>query len=393
MVTNVILPSLGFDMTEGRLVSWLKKEGEHIEKGQALAEIETDKAVVEINAPGSGKLLKIIVPADRTVPVGTLIGIIGEEGEKPPQIAMPAPTVRQTPPLPAGKAAPSTGGHARARIKASPLARKMAEEAGIDLTEINSTGPGGRIVERDVQAVITTAVRNTQSPKKVPLSRLRQAVARHMTESKTKTPHFYVSVEINMTQPLKFREELNQLSPVSEGISINDLIVAASAQTLAKFPSFNASYHDDGIEMHSEINVGIAVALEDGLITPVLRDANKKSLKAIATESKALSERARKNKLQAGDLGSGTFTVSNLGMFGVDEFSAIINPPEAAILAVGAVTLQPIAVGEEVRIAPMMKVTLSVDHRVVDGAQGGRFLQEFKKLIENPTSLLAKDSG
>lgn len=393
MATNVILPSLGFDMTEGKLVSWLIKEGEHIEKGQALAQIETDKAVVEINAPGSGTLLKIIAPSDRTIPVGTLIGIIGEEGEEPPQIAMPAPTIPQTPPLPAGKGAPLTEGHVRARIKASPLARKMAEEAGIDLTKIVGTGPGGRIVERDVQAVLTTAVGNTQSPKKVPLSRLRQAVARHMTESKTKTPHFYVSVEINMTQPLKFREELNHQSLDSEKISINDLIIAAAAQTLAKFPSFNASYHDDGIEMHSEINVGIAVALEDGLITPVLRDANRKNLKTIATESKALGERARKNKLQADDLGSGTFTVSNLGMFGVDEFSAIINPPEAAILAIGAVTQRPIVVDEVVRIAPIMKVTLSVDHRVADGAKAGRFLQEFKRLMENPANLLAKDSG
>ncbi len=392
MSTNIILPSLGFDMTEGRLVSWLIKEGEHIEKGQALAEIETDKAVVEINAPGSGTLLKIIVPPDRTVPVGTLIGIIGEEGEKPPQIAMPAPTVPfQRPPLPVEKGSSSTGGHAVGRIKASPLARKMAEEAGIDLTKINGTGPAGRIVERDIEAAMPTTIRSAFSGNKIPLSRLRQATARHMTESKTKIPHFYVSISINMTQPLKLREELNHQCLDSEKISINDLIIAAVAQTLAKFPSFNASYRDDSLEMHPQINIGIAVALEDGLITPVLREANKKSLKAIAIESKTLSERARKNKLQADDLGSGTFTISNLGMFGVDEFSAIINPPEAMILAVGAVIQRPVVIDGAVGIAAMMTATLSVDHRVIDGAQAGRFLQAFKKLMENPTSLFAKD--
>jgi pyruvate dehydrogenase E2 component (dihydrolipoamide acetyltransferase) len=393
VATNVIMPSLGFDMTEGKLARWLIKEGEHIEKGQALAEIETDKAVVEIDAPASGTLLKTIVSEDRTVPVGTLIGIIGEEGESPNQIDMAAPTVRpQTPPLPAAHASPSTRSDSETRIKASPLARKMAGAAGIDLTKIKGTGPGARIVERDIEAM-TTTIRSAVSSNKIPLSRARQAIARHMTESKTKIPHFYVSVAINMTQVLKLREELNRESLDSEKISINDLIIAAAAQTLAKFPSFNASYRDGGLEMHPQINVGIAVALKDGLITPVLREANKKSLKAIAIESKALSERARKNKLQAGDLGSGTFTVSNLGMFGVDEFSAIINPPEAAVLAVGAVTQRPVVVDGALGVAPMMNVTLSVDHRVVDGAQAGRFLQEFKKLMENPTGLLSEDSG
>ncbi|MGH7784160.1 MAG: dihydrolipoamide acetyltransferase family protein [Candidatus Binatia bacterium] len=381
-------------MTEGKLARWLIKEGEHIEKGQALAEIETDKAVVEIDAPGTGTLQKIIVSEDQTVAVGTLIGIIGEEDESLNQIDMAAPAVRpQTSPLPAEHVAPLTRGATEARLKASPLARKMAEEAGIDLTRIKGTGPGGRVVERDIEAAMTTTIRSSLSPNRIPLSRARQAIAKHMTESKTKIPHFYVSVAINMTQPLKLREELNHESLNSEKISINDQIIAAAAQTLVKFPRFNASYSEDGLEMHPQINVGIAVALEDGLITLVLREANKKSLKTIAIESKALSERARKNKLQAGDLGSGTFTVSNLGMFGVDEFSAIINPPEAAILAAGEVTQRPIVVEGAVRVAPMMNVTLSVDHRVVDGAQAGRFLQEFKKLLENPTSLLTKDSG
>lgn len=393
MATNIILPSLGFDMTEGKLVSWLIKEGEHVEKDQALAEIETDKAVVEINAPGSGTLLKIIVPADQRVPVGTLIGVIGEEGEKVPEIARPEPLAHpERPPLPVEKASPSPGGGAVGRVKASPLARKMAEAAGIDLTKINGSGPGGRIVERDIEAAMATTIRRAVSGNKIPLSRVRQAIAKHMTESKTTTPHFYISVSVNMTEPLKFREELNHQCPDSEKISINDLIIAAAAHTLETFPSFNASYRDDDLEMHPQINIGIAVTLEDGLITPVLREANKKSLKSIAIESKALTDRARKNKLQADDLGSGTFTISNLGMFGIDEFSAIINPPEAAILAVGAVAQRPVVIDSAVGFAAMMTVTLSVDHRVVDGAQAGRFLQEFKKRMENPSSLLAKDS-
>ncbi len=391
MSTNVILPSLGFDMTEGKLVSWLIKEGEHIGKGQPIAQVETAKAVVEINAPGSGTLLKIIVSADQTVPVGTVIGIIGETNEKPPEIASPTPLASPQRPSPVENTRPSTRRHAVEHVKASPLARKIAEEAGIDLTKINGSGPGGRIVERDIQAVIATA-RSAKSPEKIPLSRRRQAIARHMTESKTKLPHFYASSEIDMTQSLKLREELNHQCLESEKISLNDLIIAVAAHTLEMFPNFNASFHDDGIQMHPQINIGIAVALEDGLITPVLREANKKSLKAIAVESKALSERARKNKLQAEDLGAGTFTVSNLGMFGVVEFSAIINPPEAAILAVGAVTERAIVVDGAVRVAPMMTVTLSVDHRVIDGAQAGRFLQEFKKLMENPSSLLAEGS-
>jgi pyruvate dehydrogenase E2 component (dihydrolipoamide acetyltransferase) len=388
------MPSLGFDMTEGKLARWLIKEGEPVEKGQALAEIETDKAVVEIDAPGTGVLQKIIVFEDQTVPIGTLIGIIGEKGDRLPQAAPPAPTVRpQKPRLPSENTLLSTEDHTLARIKASPLARRMAQEAGIDLTKIKGTGPGGRMVERDVEAAMTTTNPSAVSPNKISLSRVRQAIARRMTESKTKIPHFYVSVTINMTQPLKLREELKHQSSHSEKISINDLIIAAAAQTLAKFPRFNASYRDDSLEMHSQINVGIAVALEDGLITPVLREANKKSLKAIAMESKALSERARKNKLRADDLGSATFTVSNLGMYGVDEFSAIINPPEAAILAIGAVTPRPVVVDSSVGVAPMMTATLSVDHRVADGAQAGRFLHAFKKLMENPTRLLQRDSG
>ena len=273
----------------------------------------------------------------------------------------------------------------------------MAEEAGLDLSHIKGTGPGGRVVERDIQAAIAAGSAPASpgvqagpaSGATVPLNRMRKTIARRMTESKATAPHFYITVEINMDDAMKMREQLNGLAPETERISVNDLIVAAAARTLARFPALNASYREGNLEMHSQVNIGIAVALEDGLIPPVLRDADKKTLKRIAAESRALTERARANKLRSDDLGGGTFTVSNLGMFDVDEFIAIINPPEAAILAVGAVTRRPVAAAGEVRISSLMKTTLSVDHRVADGAQAGRFMQEFKKLLENPVNLLA----
>jgi len=399
VATNVIMPSLGFDMTEGKLARWLKAEGERIEKGQPIAEIETEKATVEIEAAVSGVLAKVIVAAGQTVPIGTVIGIIGDAGETvaetPTAAAAPAPP----PPPPAAEAtraeptAPSVS-----RVKASPLARKMAEDAGIDLARIKGTGPDGRVMERDVQAAIEAKSAPTPPPAAAgapaaapaPLSRMRRAIARRMAESKATAPHFYVTVEINMDEAMKMREQVNRLAPDAEKISVNDLIVAASARTLTRFPDLNASYRDGSLDRHPQINIGIAVALEDGLISPVLHDADRKSLRTVAAKSRALSERARSNKLRSGDLGPGTFTVSNLGMFDVDAFIAIINPPEAAILAVGAVTRRPIAAGGDIRIASLMKATLSVDHRVADGAQAGRFLQAFKTLLENPVNLLTE---
>ena len=396
MSTDVIMPALGFDMTEGLLARWLKNEGDPVEKGQAIAEIETEKATVEIEAAAAGILARIIVHAGETVPVGTVIGVIAEAGEEVAAVSTPTPA----PPTPSPSApVPEAGEGAAAsgpRVKASPVARKMAEEAGLDLSRIKGTGPGGRVSERDVQAAIGAGaapappgVPAAPAPgATVPMNRMRRTIARRMTESKSTAPHFYITVEINMDEAMKVREQLNALAPEEERISVSDLVVAAAARTLARFPAMNASYRGDNLEMHPQVNIGIVVSLEDGLIPPVLRDADKKPLKRIAAESRALAERARTNKLRSDDLGGGTFTVSNLGMFDVDEFIAIINPPEAAILAVGAVTRRPVAAAGEVRIAPLMKTTLSVDHRVADGAQAGRFLQEFKKLLENPATLL-----
>jgi len=251
-------------------------------------------------------------------------------------------------------------------------------------------------MERDVQAAIDAkslappAPRTVPEPSggAVPLNRMRQAIARRMSESMRTAPHFYVTVEVRMDEALNVREQLNRMSPASEKVTVTDLVVAAVARTLGRFPDLNASYQDGSLETHPQVNVGIATALEEGLITPVLRGADRKSMKQIAAESRALGERARANRLRAEDLGSGTFTVSNLGMYDVDEFTAIINPPEAAILAVGAVTRRPMVVADEVRIGSVMKATLSVDHRVADGARAARFLQEFRKLLENPVNLL-----
>jgi len=404
MSTDVIMPALGFDMTEGLLARWLKNEGDPVEKGQAIAEIETEKATVEIEAAAAGILARILVPAGETVPVGTVIGVIAEAGEdaaavsaSPPSPSASPPSAPSAPPpsVPAAEAGEGTA-PPETRVKASPVARKMAGDAGLDLSRVKGTGPGGRVMERDVQAAIATGSApappgvpsGTAPGATVPLNRMRKTIARRMAESKATAPHFYVTVEINMDDAMKMREQLNGSAPEAERISVNDLVVAAAARTLARFPALNASYREDNLEMHSQVNIGIAVALEDGLIPPVLRDADKKGLNRIAAESRELAERARANKLRSDDLGGGTFTVSNLGMFDVDEFIAIINPPEAAILAVGAVTRRPVAAAGEIRIALLMKTTLSVDHRVADGAQAGLFMQEFKKLLENPVTLL-----
>ncbi len=291
-------------------------------------------------------------------------------------------------------------------MKASPVARRLAQEAGLDVSRIRGTGPDGRVMERDVQAAAASKQAPPAEPRPAParqaapadgettpLNKIRLATARRMTESKTTAPHFYVTIEVDMDEAVRLREQLNRLAPAGEKISVNDFVVAAAGRTLASFPALNASWRDGYVATHSRVNIGIAVALEDGLVTPVLRDADSKPLKTIAAEARAMAGRAREGKLRSDDIGFGTFTVSNLGMFDVDEFIAIINPPEAAILAIGAVTRRPVAAGETVRIGNVMKATLSVDHRVADGAQAGRYLQEFRKLLENPVNPPGRVAG
>ncbi len=412
MATEVIMPSLGFDMVEGTVARWLKKEGDPVQKGEPIVEIETEKATVEVEAAASGVLSKILVPEGETVAVGTVIGSISAPDEKPAAKPGERPERREpTPPPPERpeeareeqekpgterEEEPGAATHPERRIKASPVARKIAEEAGIDLARIEGSGPGGRIMERDVQAAVgekpsrpkTMAAEEAPAAEPAPMSRMRKAIARRMAESKANAPHFYLTADVNMDRAMDMRDQLNHMAPEAEKVSVNDLIVTAAARTLARFPEINATYRGGTLERHSRIHIGIAVALPDGLIPPVLRDADRKSLREIAAGSRELGERARAGKLRPDDLGPGTFTISNLGMFDVEEFIAIINPPEAAILAVGAVTPRPVAAEGEVRIARMMKATLSVDHRAADGAQAARFLQELKKLLENPVPLL-----
>lgn len=414
MAHDVIMPSLGFDMTEGKLARWLKHDGDKVERGQAIAEIETDKATVEVEATESGTLRNVTVQEGQTVPVGTVMAILAGDGEKvdgkkaAAAQAATAPVAPAAPPPAESKAPAQPAG----RIKVSPVARKMAEQAGLDLAALRGSGPDGRITERDVEAALEkkpaaapaapaaparpvapaapapTAATVPMAGGSKPLNRMRQAIARRMAESKQSAPHFYVTVDIDMTNALQLREQLNALATDEEKLSVNDLIVAAVARTLRLHPAFNASFQGDHLQMHEDINIGIAVALEDGLIVPVLHDADRKSLKAIAAESKGLAERARANKLRQEDLSGATFSTSNLGMFGVSEFIAIINPPESAILATGTATKQPIVVNDEIKIAPVMKATLSVDHRVAGGAEAGLFMQDYKKLLENPVNLL-----
>lgn len=419
MPTNILMPSLGFDMTSGAIARWLKNEGDKVTQGDAIAEVETEKATVEIQAFATGVLQKIVVPAGQTVPVGTVIGTIDAPGEAAAMTPAPAPSSAASPPTAAPapqKTEPEPRpGDGNGWIKASPVARRMAQAEGLNLREIQGTGPGGRIVQRDVEEYIAhrqakrAPVATPEPPPAAPfykapapatptapvaagqemvLSRMRQAIARRMAESKQTIPHFYVTFDVNMTEAMRMREQLNALAPEGEKLSVNDLIIAAVARILKKWPVLGASFGGDRLQMHSAINIGVAVALESGLITPVLHDVDKKSLKELGREAHALVERTRANKMRPEDLTGSTFTLTNLGMFGVEEFSAIINPPEAAILAVGAVEKRPIVVGDEIRIAQMMKATLSVDHRVADGAQAAQFMRDLKTLLENPVNLL-----
>ncbi len=412
MPTNIVMPALGFDMTSGAVARWLKKEGDAVKQGEAIAEVDTEKATVEIQAFASGMLQKILVQPGQNVPVGATIGVIAGAGEAvsapsalpataslQPETASAPASIQQKTERVSVTAQPSTS--AGNWVKASPVARRMAEAEGVSLADIAGSGPGGRIVEKDIRAFLdqrTQGRPTVSAPSAAPkpgevieLSRIRQTIARRMAESKTTVPHFYVTFDINMTNAMQVREQLNNLAPENEKISVNDIVVAAVARNLFKWRVFNASYRGDRLEQHPNINIGIAVARDDGLITAVLHDVDKQTLKELARESRALVERTRSNKMRSEDISGSTFTVSNLGMFGVDEFSAIINPPEAAILAVAAVRKSPVVDGNEVRVAQMMKATISVDHRVADGAQAARFMHDLKLLLENPVNLLIKD--
>jgi pyruvate dehydrogenase E2 component (dihydrolipoamide acetyltransferase) len=437
MATQIVMPKMSETMEEGVVVKWLKREGDRVATGDALAEIETDKAVLELEATTPGVLRQIVAQEDSKVPVGQLIAVIAAADEdisplvvgstSPPSQASPALTTppAATPtatPAMASPAAASPARHeaaTRERIDASPLARRMAEEAGIDIAQIRGTGPGGRVVKRDIEAFLAQS-RGQPSQQPTPpvapspaaaaaptphdeaarleagapdyveqeLNMMRKTIARRMALSKTTAPHFYLTTEIDMARAISLRQSLNELAADDARVSLNDMIVKAVANALRQFPRLNVSYAGDKLRQHRRVHISMAVAIDEGLITPVIRDCDRKSLGEIARESKELTERARARRLKPEDYTGGTFSISNLGMYDVEDFGAIINPPEAAILAVGAIKERAVVVDGQLGIGQRMKLTLSCDHRAVDGATAAQFLQIVKRLLEHPLTLM-----
>ena len=395
------MPQMGYDMQEGTLVRWLKGEGAEVKLGDAIAEIETDKAVVEFEATASGVLRKILVSEGLTVPVGRPIGIIGAADEEIPDVEVEAATPPPEPPAAGAESIPLPPSGAQAEtpptpasgVRASPVARRLAQERGLDLRQVTGTGPGGRITKDDVLAFeggVEVAAPSEAGPtEKVPLSRMRQQIARVTVRSKQEIPHFYISAEIDMTQAVELRRQVNSgLEQEGLRVSINDLIIKACVGTLKLYPKFNASFGEDGIQMNQAINVGIAIAEEDGLIVPAILDCADKSLTEIARASRDLIERSRGGTLHPQEYTGGTFSISNLGMFDVSSFVAIIHPPQSAVLAAGTVAERAVVRNGQVGVASMMNATLSADHRVVDGAEGAQFIVEVKRLLESPALLL-----
>lgn len=402
MAETIQMPKLGFDMAEGTLVRWVKHEGETVSKGEVLAEIETDKATVEVEASAGGVLRKLLVQEHTTVPVGTPIAVVGTADESidavmsratPEQLhesaAAAPPATGALPPAPESAVVAAGPG----AVRASPLARRMARERGVDLGRVRGSGPGGRVVSRDLGgarsgvAPITPGVVAAGAGRST-LSRLRATIGRRMTASKQTAPHFYVTVDLDAGPVMDLRAELNSSLPEASKFSVNDFIVKASALALREFPNLNASLDGDGVVRHADVNVGVAVATEDGLLTVVVPGADHKPLRQVADELRASVARARQGRVRPEDVEGSTFTVSNLGMFDVENFTAIINPPEAAILAVGGVREVPVVRDGTVVPGRRLKVTLSADHRVTDGAEAARWLQVLRAYLEHPIRLL-----
>ncbi len=383
MASGVIMPKLTDSMEEGVVVKWRKAEGEHVESGDVLAEIETDKAVMDLEAFASGTLRKILVPEGTTVPSGTLIGVIAEPDEDikelvKEQSAAAAPAPRQaTPSLPPQE-------KAEGEAVPSPRVRTLARERGIDLTGITGSGPGGRIVERDLEPLL--AKKEQPAAREIPLTQMRKAIVRATTQSKAPVPHFYVTNEVDMGEGVRLVEESKKQGD-RPPVSLTHLIIAAAARALVQHPGLNAAFAGETIRVFPSIDIGIAVALEDGLIVPVVRDCGKKSLRQIADAERALVTRARNRELTPEEYTGATFSISNLGMFDVENFIAVILPPAATVLAVGSVREVPVVKGGRVEVGSRLKLTLSCDHRVVDGAAAAKFLQTLKRGLERPGDL------
>lgn len=414
MAETISMPKLGFDMAEGLLVRWVKQVGETINKGDVLAEIETDKATVEVESSASGVVLQLIAEQGTMVPVNAPIAVVGAEGEKvdapaaaPSKVESqkseekPAP---QTPPASAKTtqaSAPAESGP----VKASPLARKIAKDNGINLASIQGTGPNGRISRKDVEtalaggqtskvesrpsAPITTYQLPTSTEDKViPTTKLRQAIGRRLVESKQTIPHFYVTHEYKMEAVMEMRKQINAYLGDNEKVSVNDFIIKATALTLRQFPNLNATIKGNEIIQFGHINVSVAVTVPGGLMTVVVKDADVKPLRQISGEIKEMAARARDGKVKPEDVDGSTFSTSNLGMYDVEEFIAIVNPPEAGILAIGSAKETPVVVNGEIKVGSRMKATISVDHRVSDGAEAAQFMQKLAEFLENPVRML-----
>lgn len=426
MATKVHMEALSPTMEEGRLVKWTKKEGDAVKSGDTLAEVETDKAVMELVARTDGQLLKVLVQEGTTVPVGNIVAWIGKPGEKvngagsteqgaaapkpapAPAAAAPKPAARA--PVPASRPAPTAPAPApvavqpdATRVKASPLARRIAKDAGVDLKLVQGSGPGGRVVKRDVEGGAPQATAAVAAPaprsrlpapsgapyEDVPLTQIRKTIAKRLAASIGPIPHFFLTSEVDMERAAEAREALNQQLGEGGGkISFNDIIIKAVALALVQHRACNAWFQDDHIRYWNEVHIGMAVAIEDGLITPVIRNADVKSLREIGAESRELANRARNRRLKPEEYTGATFSVSNLGMFDIDQFTAVINPPEAGIVAIGSIVPKAVPDGERVMVRRRMRLTMSCDHRVIDGATGAAFLKTLKQMLENPLAML-----
>ena len=408
------MPRLSDTMEEGTIASWLKKPGEKVDRGEVIAQIETDKATMDLTAFEAGTLQEILAPEGSTVAIGQPVARIGKgngatkpapaaekpapPAEKAAPAAAPVPAPEAPAPAPATVADPSPQSDGKTR--ASPMARHIAAEHDLDIAHIQGSGPQGRVIRADVEAALQSLTSDSpQSPgtdsslveddERVSLSQMRRTIARRMAESTRTVPHFFLTVTVDASELVKLRKQITeQTADAGIKISFNDMIVKAAALALRQVPDVNVSFAEDSLIRHQRIHIGIAVATDRGLIVPVVRDVDQKSLGQISRETRDLAERANSGKLQPADYTGGTFTISNLGMFGIEQFNAVINPPEAAILAVGAITRAPAEYNGEIALREHLKLTLSVDHRALDGAIGARYLQALKQLLEKPMLLL-----
>ncbi len=417
MAKYIEMPKLADTMTEGTLVKWRVKQGDKVATGDVVAEVETDKATMEMEAFDDGILHKLLVAAGQKVPCGTPIALLIGKNEQPPAdgslpavVAKPATVAKAASPVASVAAtavAHATGSRAAtsasgSRVKASPLARKIAAEYGVNLSALRGTGPGGRIVALDVENAPATSAGGPSVPivppvaagagdTVIPLSGMRRIIAERLLSSKTHLPHFYLTIEVDAAPLMKLRAEANAAAETSGGqkLTVNDFVLKAVVTAAQKVPQVNASFAGDSIIQYGAVNLSVAVAVEEGLVTPVIRDAQKKSLREISDAVKDLATRARNKKLKPDEFGGGTITVSNLGAYGIDQFCAIINPPQALILAIGAIVKKPVVgPGDTIVVGQRVSITLSADHRVVDGAVGANYLAELKKLLESPALML-----